>query len=209
MSTETYSDSAETARLVDRAASGDRSALSDLLAKHAEQLRLVVRRRLGRRSARRIDPSDVMQDAQKSAIERFDDYCLRRPMPFRLWLLKTAHERIVDAERAHLHAEKRSVNRELALPDGSSLALAQHLLATAPGPLESALRGEVARQIRRCLAQLSERDRGILMLRCFEGLDNRDAAAVLEIEPEAAKKRFARALMRMRGRLQAAGLGGD
>jgi RNA polymerase sigma-70 factor (ECF subfamily) len=127
-------------------------------------------------------------------------------MPFRLWLLRTAHERIVDVERQHLHAQKRAVDRELALPDGSSLAIAQQLLALDSGPAQRAIRNEVAGQVRRCLAQLAESDREILMLRCFEGLNNPDAAAVLGLKPETSKKRFARALLRMRQVLNSAGV---
>jgi len=199
-------DSSATCQLIESAAGGNAAALNDLMSRHTDSLQGAVRRRLGRNLARRVDPSDIVQETQKTALERFADYCRRRPMPFRLWLLRTAHERIVDAERQHLHAQKRAVDREMAIPDASSFALARELLVSTPGPERQAMRKEVARQIRRCLALLSEPDREILMFRCFEGLNNREVATLLELNPETTKKRFTRALLRMRHALQDAGI---
>jgi RNA polymerase sigma-70 factor (ECF subfamily) len=206
MTNTTLKDSSATCRLIDSAAGGDAVALNDLMSRHADSLQGAVRRRLGRKLAGRVDPSDIVQEAQKTVLERFADYCRRRPMPFRLWLLRTAHERIVDAEREHLHAQKRAVDREMAIPDASSFALASELLASTPGPERQAMRKEVAQQIRRCLALLSEPDREILMFRCFEGLNNREVATLLELKPETTKKRFTRALLRMRRVLNDAGI---
>jgi hypothetical protein len=36
----------------------------------------------------RVDPSDVVQEAQLDAFRRLADYLQRRPVPFRLWLRK-------------------------------------------------------------------------------------------------------------------------
>jgi DNA-directed RNA polymerase specialized sigma24 family protein len=44
------------------------------------------------------------------------------------------------------------------------------------------------------------------MLRCFEGLDNREVATLLELNPETTKKRFARALVRLQELLRLAGV---
>ena len=47
----------------------------------------------------RVDPSDVVQEAQMEVVRRMDDYLKRRPMPFRLWLCKTAKERLLNLRR--------------------------------------------------------------------------------------------------------------
>ena len=127
-------------------------------------------------------------------------------MPFRLWLLRTAHERLVDVERQHLHAAKRAVQREVPLPDKSSIELARQFVASRSGPETAASRKELAAAVRRCLARLSDNDREILMLRCFEGLRNQEVAVMLELQPETAKKRFTRALLRMQQAMQQAGI---
>jgi RNA polymerase sigma-70 factor (ECF subfamily) len=201
-------DSADTQTLIDQAARGDSQALAALMERHLPRIRRAVQRRLRPRLRPRLDASDVVQEAQREALVRFDDFCRRRPMPFRLWLLRTAHQKIVDVEREHLHAARRGVARELPLPDSSSIDLGGRFLAKVPGPEDQAMRKELAAQIRRCLAALPENDREILMLRCFEGLKNHDVAAMLELNPETTKKRFTRALLRMQDALRRAGIEG-
>ena len=127
-------------------------------------------------------------------------------MPFRLWLLKTAHQRLLDYERAHLRA-RRSVHRELPLPDQSSMALIGHLhIATTPTASAILQQREQAQLVRRCLALLSELDREILLLRVFDGLKNPEVSVLLELPPATTKKRFTRALLRLKGHLRQAGL---
>ena len=189
-------DSAETDRLLGKAGDGDSRALEELLERHIPTVRSSVRRRLSPKLRPRVDPSDVVQDTQRIACERLKDYLRRRPMPFRLWLLRTAHQQLMGLERTHLAAQ-RSVHREVPLPDASSLAIATRLAAKSVSPSENLMRRELSARVRRCLAQLNERDREILMLRIFEGLSNRDAATILDTKPEATKKRFTRALLRL------------
>ena len=43
----------------------------------------------------RVDPSDVVQEAQLDAALRLSDFIERRPMPFRLWILRTAIQRLL------------------------------------------------------------------------------------------------------------------
>ncbi len=199
-------DSSATRRLIDRADQGDAAALGELISRHSDAMQGVVRRRLGKQLAGRVDAADVIQEVQQTAVERFSEFCRRRPMPFRLWILKTTHERIVDAERVHLHAQRRSVTRELPLSDASSLCLAQTLQGSPARPDQQLMKQEVAQKIRRCLATLSEADREILMLRCFEGLPNREVATLLELKAETTRKRFTRALLRLRQAFESAGL---
>ena len=78
----------------------------------------------GRRLAARIDPSDVVQEAQVEALERLDEFAGRRPMPFRVWLFRTAIQRVGKLRR-HVSAARRDLGRErpLANPRRSHLVL--------------------------------------------------------------------------------------
>jgi RNA polymerase sigma-70 factor (ECF subfamily) len=203
---EPTSDAAETERLLERVADGDRSAFDQLFAAHRDYLRKVVALRLDRRLLARVDPSDVVQEAQLEAFRRLPDYLARRPMNFRLWLRKTAQERLLMAERNHLGAARRSVGREAAAPDDPALELAGRLVSTGSSPSEGVARRERAFRVRAAVAQLAPSDREILVLRNLEELSNREAAAVLEIEPAAASQRYGRALIRLRKILTAFGL---
>jgi RNA polymerase sigma-70 factor (ECF subfamily) len=190
-------DSEETARLVHEALAGCDVAFEQLLERHRPRLLTSVRRRLNPKLLRRIDPSDIVQETQLEALQRRDDYLQRQPMPFSLWLLKTAHQRMLKIERDHLRAAKRAVDRELPLPDRSSLALGGNFVTDATSPSRQYTRKETAQHIRHTLSRLNEAGREILFLRNFEGLTNREASQLLEISEETAKKRYTRAVLQL------------
>jgi RNA polymerase sigma-70 factor (ECF subfamily) len=200
------SDSVETRRLLELARLGDADAFARLVERYRPALHQAVRRRLDPKLLPRVDASDVVQEAQLDAFNRLDDFLQRRPMPFHLWLLKTAHERLLKLVRRHLDAAKRTIRRELPLPDHSSLALAQQLVAGGPTASDEAHRHDLARRVRVALAQLPETDREIVLLRNFDGLSNPEVSQLLDVQPEAAKKRYARALLRLKKALTEGGL---
>jgi RNA polymerase sigma-70 factor (ECF subfamily) len=199
-------DSAETRHLLEQARLGDAEAFERLVARHRPALRRAIQRRLDPKLLPRVDASDIVQEAELEAFNRFDDYLEREPMPFRLWLLKTAHERLLKAVRRHLDAGKRTIKLEVPLPDRSSLDLARQLAAGGPTPSAEVHRRELARRVRVALGELSETDREIVLLRNFEGCSNQEVAHLLDISPEAAKKRYARALLRLKRALTEGGL---
>ena len=84
-----------TADLLRRAAAGEPEAFERLFAAHRPYLLKVVGLRLDPRLRRRVDASDVVQEAQLEAFRRLADYLARRPMAFRLWLRQTACERLL------------------------------------------------------------------------------------------------------------------
>lgn len=189
--------SEQTQRLLELAGTGDPGAFEQLCSEHRPYLRQVVELRMDARLRARVDPSDVVQEAQLEAFRRLVDYLERRPLSFRLWLRKTAYERLLMAQRQHC-AARRAVGREAALPDASSVQLADQFLASITSPSQRLARSEVAQQVRRAVALLSELDREVIVLRNLEGLSNQEAAEVLGIEPAAASQRYGRALLRLR-----------
>jgi RNA polymerase sigma-70 factor (ECF subfamily) len=191
-------DSAETQELLRRIRAGDKAAFERLFAEHRPQLRRFVEMRLDPKLRARLDASDVVQETQMEVLSRLADFLERQPMPFRLWLRKTAYERLLKIRRRHLEAAQRSLEREVSLPDHSSFVLAEQLLASGSTPSEHLDRHEAARRVRQAVARLSETDRETLLMRNFEGLSNQEVAQVLQISPEAASQRFGRALLRLR-----------
>src|SRR4051812_40707116 len=190
-------DTTETTNLLAEAGGGDRQAVERLLERHRPYLRQVVAMRMDPQMAARVDPSDIVQDTQLEALRRLPDYLARRPMPFRLWLIKTAHERLIVARRRHVEADCRAVGREEPLPDKSSLLLAGRIFASDPTPSQQLNQRELAERVRQALAQLPAGDREILFLRTFEGLTNQEAAIVLDLDAGTASKRYGRAILRL------------
>jgi RNA polymerase sigma-70 factor (ECF subfamily) len=198
--------SGETAMLLARLRAGDRSALDDLLARHRELLRSFVEYRLDAKLSARLDASDVIQEAQLEVAQRIDDYLRRDPMPFHLWLRQTAYQNLNRLRRQHLGAECRAAEREVPLPDRSSILLAQMIMAgSALRPGRQMLQDELAHRVAEALARLDALDREILMMRFFDDLNNQEVATVLDLEPGTASKRFGRALLRLRKILEAEG----
>jgi RNA polymerase sigma-70 factor (ECF subfamily) len=198
-------DSAETQRLLQLIRAGDRRGFEKLFARHRPYLRQVVDLRLDPKLRSRVDPSDVVQETHLEAFRRLPDYLVRRPMPFRLWLRKTAYERLLMIQRHHLQAGRRAVGREVPLPDRSSVQLFRQLLAPGSTPGMEMAKAELARRVRQAVARLAEIDREVLLMRNLEGLSNHEVAQVLEIEPSAASQRYGRALLRLRKLLLAGG----
>src|SRR5438128_11978310 len=146
-------DSSETTRLLEQIRDGDRDAFEKLFARHRPYLRQVVSLRLDPKLRARVDASDVVQETHLEAVRRLADYLERRPMPFRLWLRKTAYERLLKVHRHHA-ADRRNVAREVPLPDRSSLFLARQLLAGGSTPSQHLSKKEIARRVGLAFAQL-------------------------------------------------------
>jgi RNA polymerase sigma-70 factor (ECF subfamily) len=199
-------DSARTRALLDQVRAGDRAALGQLLERYRPDLQAFIDFRLDPRLRARLDPSDIVQEAQFDMVRRMDDYLERRPMPFHLWVRKTAYQRLLNARRDHGRRAKRSVGRELPLPERSSLLVARPLVHGGPSPSQQAEAREFAERVGRAVAGLSEADREILLMRHAEELPYDEIACLLEIEPAAARKRYGRALIRLQKALAAHGL---
>jgi RNA polymerase sigma-70 factor, ECF subfamily len=204
--TEPGLDSSETSRLLDQVRDGLPGGLDRLLTHHRPYVRQVVALRLDPQLRARVDPSDIVQEAQMEAVRRLDGYLQQPPMPFRLWLRQLAYDRLLMVRRKHAGAAQRSVERETALPDQSSAALGEHLLARSASPSEQVTKTELARRVQNALAHLPEADRELMLMRNFEGLSNQEVAKVLQILPATASQRYGRALLKLRKLLLATGL---
>jgi RNA polymerase sigma-70 factor (ECF subfamily) len=210
--TQATPDSEETQRLLEQVRAGDRQAFERLFERHRAPLRQMIEVRADARLRARLDPSDVVQETQLEAFRRLTDYLERQPMPFHLWLRKMAYERLLNLRRDHVTAARRSVMREVPLPDASSLQLAARLLAgnaSRSSPSARLARSELAAQMRQALAQLPEDDREILLLRYVDNLSNQEIAALLEINGASASKRHGRAILRLHKILRSMGLRED
>lgn len=191
-------DEAEVRGLLEQVREGDRGALDQLLARHRTYLLEVVELRMDQKMRARLDPSDVVQEAQLEAVRRIAEYINREPMPFHIWLRKTAYENLLRLRRQHVEADCRSVEREIPLPDSSSAVLVRKMFSREPSPCPQAIEQELARRLREALAQLPETDAEVLLLRNLEGLTNEETAHVLGIDPSATSKRYGRAILKLR-----------
>ena len=199
-------DSEATRTLLERIREGH-PEFDHLFERHRALLRRVIELRLDNRMRARLDASDIIQETHIEAFRRLPDYLERRPMPFGLWLRRTACERLIMHRRQHIQSAKRSVRRELPLPDHSSALLARKLIAPGASPSQEFNEKERCAEVRQAVARLPETDREVLLMRHFEGLSYREIGYVLDIEPATARKRNGRALLRLHSELTNTGFG--
>lgn len=193
----------ETARLLSRAIEGDGDAWQRLLTQHHERLRRMVAVRLDVRVRGRIDPSDIIQEARLDAIRRIGEYVASPSVPFFVWLRFLTAQRLAEQHRRHLGTDARDIDREARLGKSgmvatSAIGLAECLVESDPTPCEVAIREERRRRLTDAFGKLDAEDREVLALRHYEQLSNNELAAELGVDPSAASKRHARALIRLR-----------
>src|SRR5262245_6496676 len=117
-----WPDQEETRELLRGAQQGQGEAVDRLLDRHRDSLRRMVQCRLNQGVARRVDASDVVQEALMTASRRMADYLRHPSIPFHAWLRQLARDRLADIYRREL-ADKRDVARDesVAAAEQSSL----------------------------------------------------------------------------------------
>ncbi len=179
------------------------SPLNELFAEHRERLRRMVQLRMDQRVQGRIDASDVIQEAFVEAALRFEEYDREREVSPFVWLRFLTAQKLVQLQRRHLGVQGRAVQREqhggrAGVPNATSAVLAAQLVGNLTSPSHAVSREEQRLQVQAALDELEVIDREVLALRHFEQLSNAETAEVLEIAPEAAYKRYIRALRRLK-----------
>lgn len=157
--------------------------------------------RMDRRAMGRFDPSDVVQEAMITAVDRLPVYAAEPVVPFYPWLRRICWEQLLKFHERHVLAKKRTVISEqkqaLPLNDDSITELVYRLAGNAISPSEHQMRNERATKIREVLQTLKQRDREVIELRFLEHLKNAEIAAILEISTNAVRARLFRALQHL------------
>ncbi|MCG8651464.1 MAG: sigma-70 family RNA polymerase sigma factor [Pirellulales bacterium] len=190
----------ETNVLVEKARSGDKSALAQLFDMYRERLRRMVALRQDARVRARFDASDVVQEVFVDVARRLPSFEQSSELPFYLWLRSLAGERLIQLHRMHLSAEKRAVQKELhqpAMPEASALFLASQLAGNFTSVDRGLMRCELQQKIQEALNTMDQRDREVLALRHFEELSTEEIAEVLGLTRSGVLKRHTRALRRL------------
>jgi RNA polymerase sigma-70 factor (ECF subfamily) len=190
--------------LLQRVAVGDVQARSDLINLYRERIKRMVALRMDRRLQGRVDASDILQETSLEAARRLDEF-LAQPeaTSFFLWLRWIANDKLIDAQRFHLGAQKRRVGQEVSIHErpvaaATSCALAEHLLGKLTQPSAAIRKLEVQAALESAINQLDPVDREVLVLRHFEDLSNNETAEVLGLKKSGASRRYIVALGRLK-----------
>jgi RNA polymerase sigma-70 factor (ECF subfamily) len=192
----------ETIELLGGAQQGDPHAVDRLMDRHRDSLHRMVECRLNQGVARRVDPSDIVQDALLTASRRLAEYLKNPSMPFHAWLRQLTRDRLADVYRREL-ADKRDVAREQRVPatDRSSLDPLAQARDAQLTPAAMLLRKEFAERFQHAVEQLDDGAKEIILMRHAEQLTNSQAAEILGLSEAASGMRYLRALRQLKSLL--------
>jgi RNA polymerase sigma-70 factor (ECF subfamily) len=195
--------------LLSRVRSGAESALHEYFRLHEQRLLRMIELRIDPVLRRRLDPSDVMQEAWIEIARRVPEWREQDALPLHVWMRLITSQALQQLQRRHLATHKRDALLEVPQPESrisvSAAGAAAAFVASATSPSQAAARDELRARVLAALEDLDEIDREIVTLRHIEELTNQEIAAELGIDPKAASKRYMRALARLRPALTALG----
>lgn len=168
--------------------------------RHRKELRMMVRLRMDPRLCRRLDPSDVIQEAFVNYPDAVEEYLSETKRPPLVWLRFFVRKVLWSLSQKHVQSQCRDVRREI--PDVDVDRLADSVSSIGRGFHQAELRGK----LKEIFASMAPLDREVLALVHLEGKKVRDAASELDITLEACKKRYLRALRRLAGSWKASAL---
>ena len=165
----------DASRTLERLQHGGAEELTALFERQRQHLRVMVESRLDKRLLARVDSSDIVQEAF------------------------IGKHIVSETHRRHFR-EKRSPVRELQCQtDSNDSGPLCNKLADSMQSVGSCLaKQELVDKVFQAIQQMTENDREILEMRHVEELTIEEAAAALELNVEATKKRYYRALCRFR-----------
>ncbi len=193
----------ETRSWLRRLRDGQTEVLAELFEYYRLRLERMVQLRLDTRLVGRVDPSDVLQEAYLDAAARIQDYLQEPAVTSYIWLRGLTRERLIRLHRRHLGAKCRTVERERALPEASSILLGEQLLARGSSPSKALRREELRGRVQGALDKLGPDDREVILMRHFEDMSNGEVAQVLNLNDSAASMRYGRAVFRLKQLLMA------
>jgi RNA polymerase sigma-70 factor (ECF subfamily) len=187
---------------VQRAKHGDGASLDWVVRRFTPLLLAQARYRLGASLRAHYDPEDLVSEVWAIALPRLPDLRVRdgRATPVLVKFLATTLLFRANSLMRKLAARsarqgpvdpnaERDVDLAAALPDDTS------------GIVTNAVRREMEGAVAKALGGLDAADREIVLLRAVEQVSNKTVAVLLGIEPNAASKRYQRALEKLRARV--------
>lgn len=176
-----------------RSRSGDDEAAADLFDRWRPLLRLQARTLLGGEISRRVEPSDVVQEALTQAAQDLTSFRGNTEAEWLAWLKTLVAGHAAKARRRHL-ADKRDARRE-------RHEWQQPAASGAASPLAAAIEREEARRLAAAIEQLPEQMQEIVVSRVFDQQPFEEIARELECTPGAARVAWTRAIRRLRAAL--------
>ena len=181
--------------VLSRLRAGGVNELMNLFEEHRESLRKLIRRRIKGKLTARFDESDIIQEAFVRAESQLEAYLKSPKLHPSIWVRVLCRQLLFEYVRTQLR-ECRTPLREVELLDGQPIV---EVLADSTGSAGKKLVGrETLSLVTEALATLNPLEQEILDMRHAEGMRFREIAEALEMKTDTTKKRYYRALSKLR-----------
>jgi RNA polymerase sigma-70 factor (ECF subfamily) len=196
--------SSQISELLTQSRQGDAEAIDKLLDLYRNYLYLLARTQIDLRLARRLTPSDAVQETLLRAFKNFSRFRGGTEAELAAWLRRILARSLADATR-QARSQKRDVQREQHWQAGfeqSSQQLAQLAAGSQASPSEIVSRREQSVLLADALAGLPKDYREVIVLRHLERVEFAEIAVRMGRSAGAVRMLWARALERLRCELQ-------
>jgi RNA polymerase sigma-70 factor (ECF subfamily) len=184
--------------LVQQSQTGDTTALERLILKYQNRIYSVILRMCGNPD----DAAELTQETFVKVIESIEKFKGRSS--FYTWLFRIAVNLTLNHCQRSARTATRSLDAEEIDPDGRTQQLLKDFLSDdrAADPAAVAQSRELCELARRCLLELEEPQRTVVVLRDIEGMDYAQIAEVMNIELGTVRSRLSRARSNLRDILE-------
>jgi RNA polymerase sigma-70 factor (ECF subfamily) len=190
--------------LLRRARAGDVKALGDLLSMYRDYLKLLAKLQIDRKLRRKLDASDVVQDAMLMAHRNFGIFRGTTEYELLAWLRQILATSMAVVVRHYFGTKQRRMDLERELRhdlDDASRVLHVRLVQKST-PSSMAMKREEGVVLANALAQLPKHYREVLVLRHLEGLGMAEISERMGRSIDSVKKIWSRGLIRLRAELE-------
>lgn len=153
--------------------------LAEYIESKRPQLLAFIQHNLGPALRKKIEIEDLLQEVILAALGSLATFNVAGRDPFKL-LCQMAEQRIIDAHRHHVGAQKRSADREVSIdaPMGinRSFGFINLLVASMTSASKAFSRNQKELKLQQAFTELPEEQRELLRLRFVEGLPTKDIA---------------------------------
>ena len=193
---------------IQRLRSAGVAELADQFAHARSRLKKMIDMRLDRKLLARVDSSDIVQEAFIEASRRLPEFLEAPKVSPYMWLRQIGRQTLAVHYRQHVGTAMRAVDLEVGLNrllNAHSESMVGDLAASMASAHSTIAKAELLQQMLKLVESMTPEDRDVLSLKQLEQLTFEEVAEELNINVEAAKKRYQRAVIRlgrMAGHLQ-------
>jgi RNA polymerase sigma-70 factor (ECF subfamily) len=174
-----------------------------LLAKHSDEMRAFVARRIPPSLSGEVNPEDVLQEIWLAAIRNHHRFLYDDDTALKAWLYKIARARLADMIRAKGRAKRGgAANRLVNVADVSSfIDILETIAHSSRSPSRDVAAREAGQTVREMIDQLPDDQAMAVRLRFIEGVSRRDIAIRMNRSLPAVNGLLDRAVERLRAML--------